>query len=178
MSNNYNQFSNKKLEKLATEKTAFKNCREDMSDVSFEIGKSSYTAKLFGFIVLYAIFFGARIIARRYVGNPDMTFSVGDIIFWCFIVLIGILVVVSMIHEKNKPIISVSGKTVFYKGECWTSDEISCVKCTKWLERVEVYSIGKKVLTFPWEMDNSELFIAWVNKCGITFEDHRMKTFQ
>ena len=88
-----------------------------MSDVSFEIGKSSYTAKLFGFIVLYAIFFGARIIARRYVGNPDMTFSVGDIIFWCFIVLIGILVVVSMIHEKNKPIISVSGKTVFYKGE-------------------------------------------------------------
>lgn len=178
MSNNYNQFSNKKLEKLATEKTAFKNCREDMSDVNFEIGKSSYTAKIFGFIVLFAIFFGVRLIARQYVGNPDMTFSVGDIIFWCFIVLIGILVVVSMIHEKNKPTIFVSGKTVFYKGECWTCDEISCVKCTKWFERVEVYSNGKKVLSFPWELDNSELFIAWVNKCGIYFEDYRMKAFQ
>ena len=78
----------------------------------------------------------------------------------------------------SKPTISVSGKTVFYNGECWTSDEISCVKCTKWLERVEVYSNGKKVLTFPWELDNSELFIAWVNKCGIAFEDYRMKAFQ
>jgi len=177
MNMNQNKPMNKRLEKLAVENTAFNNCRQDMSDVNFEIGKSSYTAKIFGFIVLFAIFFGVRLIARQHVGNPDMTFSVGDIIFWCFIVLIGILVVVSMIHEKNKPTISVSGKTVFYKGECWTCDEISCVKCTKWFERIEVYSNGKKVLTFPWELDNSELFIAWVNKCGIAFEDYRMKSF-
>ena len=103
MNNNQFKSVNKRLEKLAVENTAFNNCRQNMSDVNFEIGKSSYTAKIFGFIVLFAIFFGVRLIARQYVGNPDMTFSVGDIIFWCFIVLIGILVVVSMIHEKNKP---------------------------------------------------------------------------
>lgn len=176
--NNHSQYSSKKRIKIATEKTAFKNCRTDMSDVNFEIGTSSYTAKLFGFIVLFAIFFGVRIIARRYVGNPDMTFSIGDIIFWCCIGIIAVLVIVTSIHEKNKPTISVSGKTVFYNGDCWTSDEISCVKCTKWFERVEVYSYGKKVLTFPWELDNSELFIAWVNKCGIAFDDKRMKSFQ
>lgn len=119
-----------------------------MSDVNFEIGKSSYTAKLFGFIVLFAIFFGVRIIARRYVGNPDMTFSIGDIVFWCFIGIIAVLVIVTSIHEKNKPTISVSGKTVFYNGDCWTSDEISCVKCTKWFERIEVYSNGKKSWLF------------------------------
>lgn len=178
MNNKYNQIGNIKRDKLVAEKTAFSNSKEDMSDVSFEIGKNSYTAKLFGFIVLFAIFFGVRIIARRYVGNPDMTFSIGDIIFWCCIGIIAILVIVTFIREKNKPTISVSGKTVFYNGDCWTSDEISYVKCTKWLERVEVYSNGKKVLTFPWELDNSELFIAWVNKCGIAFEDYRMKAFQ
>ena len=178
MQNNQNQFGNKRLAKLAVENTGLNECRADMSDVSFEIGKSSYTAKLFGFIVLFAIFFGVRIIARRFVGNPDMTFSIGDIIFWCCIGIIAVLVIVTSIREKNKPTISVSGKTVFYNGDCLTSDEISCVKCTKWLERVEVYSNGKKVLTFPWELDNSELFIAWVNKCGIAFEDYRMKAFQ
>lgn len=175
MNTNQNQFGNKRLAKLALENTAFKNCREDMSDINFEIGKSSYTAKIFGFIVLFAIFFGVRITARRYVGNPDMTFSVGDIIFWCFIAAIGILVVVSVIREKNKPTISVSGKTIFYNGNCWTSDEISCVKCGKWFEYIDVYSNGKKIISFPWEKDNSELFIAWTKKCGIPFEDKRKK---
>ncbi|MCI6561734.1 MAG: hypothetical protein MR434_10110, partial [Ruminococcus sp.] len=74
MNNNQFKSVNKRLEKLAVENTAFNNCRQDMSDVNFEIGKSSYTAKIFGFIVLFAIFFGVRLIARQYVGNPDMTF--------------------------------------------------------------------------------------------------------
>lgn len=178
MNNNYNQFGNKKLEKLATEKTAFNDCRADMSDVNFEIGKSSYTTKIFGTIVLFALFFGVRILSRNFVGNPDMEFSVGDIIFWCFIGLILILVIISIINENKRPSILISGKTLFYNGDCWSSDEISNVKCTKWFERIEVYSAGKKVLTFPWEMDNSELFIAWVNKCGIVFEDYRMKFLQ
>lgn len=178
MSNNYNQIGNKKLEKLATEKTAFKNCQPDMSDVNFEIGKSSYTVKIFGAIALFAVFFGIRITARRYVGATDMAASTGDIIFWCFIALIVILVVVSAIRGNKKPTISVSGKRLFYNGDCWSSDEISCVKCTKWLERVEVYSAGKKVLSFPWEMDNSELFIAWVKKCGILFVDSRINFYE
>lgn len=41
MNTNRNQFGNKRLEKIATEETALKNCRADMSDVNFEIGKSS-----------------------------------------------------------------------------------------------------------------------------------------
>ena len=93
---------NLKQQKLAKERTAFNKCRADMSDVNFEIGKNSYTAKLFGFIVLFAIFFGVRIIARRFVGNPDMTFSIGDIIFWCCIGIIAVLVIVTSIREKNK----------------------------------------------------------------------------
>ena len=103
--------------------------------------------------------------------------SAGDIVFWCFIGLIIVLVVVTTVKEKNSPTISVMGKKLFYNGNCWSSDEISHVKCTKWLERVEVYSSGKEVLTFPWEKDNSELFIAWVKKCGIKFEDNRMHLF-
>ena len=46
---------NLKQQKLAIEKKAFEDSKEDMSDVSFEIGKNSYTAKLFGFIILFAI---------------------------------------------------------------------------------------------------------------------------
>lgn len=174
MNTDQNQFGNQRLAKLAAENTAFNNCRPDMSDVSFEIGKSSYSVKIFGAIVLFALFFGVRIIARRYVGNPDMKLSAGGIVFWCFIGLLLILVIFSIIKESKRPPISVSGKTLFYNGDRWSSDEISYVKCTKWFERVDVYSGEKKVLSFPWEMDNSELFIAWVNKCGIVFEDNRM----
>ena len=103
MNSNYNQIGNKKLEKLATENTAFKNCQPDMSDVNFEIGKSSYTVKIFAAIAAFALVYGIRMLTRRYVGNPDMTFSIGDIIFWCFIGLIVILVAASAIRFWVKP---------------------------------------------------------------------------
>ena len=109
---------NLKQQKLAKERTAFNKCRADMSDVSFEIGKNSYTAKLFGFIVLFAIFFGVRIIARRFVGNPDMTFSIGDIIFWCCIGIIAVLVIVTSLREKNKQTVRKLRKSLSKGREC------------------------------------------------------------
>ena len=171
-------FENMKQQKLDKEKTAFNDCREDMSDVSFEIGNGSYTTKVFGMIVLFAFIFGGRIFARRMVGNPDMAFSAADKIFWICIIIVAVIVVVSLIREKNKPVISVSGKTLFYGGNCLSSSDISYVKCSKWLELIEVYSNGRKVLTFSWEQDNSELFIAWIKKCGVAFVDNRMKGFR
>lgn len=174
MNNNQNQFGNKRLAKLALENTAFNNCHSDMSDVSFEIGRSSYSIKIFAAIVVFAVIFGIRILSRRIIGNPDYTMSAIDIAFWIFIGCILICTIAFAIIQSKKPSISVSGKTVFYNGNCWTSDEISCVKCSKWLERIEVYSNGKMVISFFWEKDNSELFIAWTKKCGIIFEDNRM----
>ena len=170
-----NQFGSTRSSKLALENTAWKHCRPDMSDVNFEIGKSSYTAKIFGAIVLLAASFGVRMLAKPYFEEESITLLAVDVIFWCFIALIAVLVSITIIHEKKRPTITVSGDTVFCDGKCWTSHEISRVRCTKWLERVEVYVNYKKVLYFPWEMDNSELFIAWVKRCGITFEDMRMK---
>lgn len=55
MQNNQNQFGNKRLAKLAAENTGLNECRADMSDVSFEIGKSSYTAKLLA-LLFYLLF--------------------------------------------------------------------------------------------------------------------------
>ena len=46
---------NLKQQKLAKERTAFSKCRADMSDVSFEIGKNSYTAKLLA-LLFYLLF--------------------------------------------------------------------------------------------------------------------------
>ncbi|MDE7365475.1 MAG: hypothetical protein K2N27_11480 [Ruminococcus sp.] len=174
MNNNQNQFGNKRLAKLVLENTAFNNCRSDMSDISFEIGKSSYSVKIFLAIVLFAVVFGGRILLRRHAGNPNYSMSATDIAFWAFIGFIFICTVVYAIIHSKKPNISVSGKTVFYNGNCWNSDEISCVKCSKWFEYIEVYSGGKKIIAFPWEKDNSELFIAWTKKCGILFEDNRI----
>lgn len=160
-------------EKLARENTAFSNCRPDMSDVNFEIGKSSYTAKVFFMIVLFAVIFSGRIFLRRMVVNAGGGLDGLDIVFWIFIGCIALFAIVTAVTQARQPTISVSGKTVFYKGDCWTSDDISCVKITKWFQRVEVWSNGKKIIAFPWELDNSELFIAWTKKCGIVFEDDR-----
>lgn len=57
--NNY-QTGNIKLEKLAKENSAFQNCQPDMSDVNFEIGKSSSTVKIFAAIVAFALIYGIR----------------------------------------------------------------------------------------------------------------------
>lgn len=145
-----------------------------MSDVNFEIGKTSYSITIFAAIVLFAVFFGGRMILKRMVLNPECGVSVIDIAFWSFIGILAVCVVVSAILQSKRPSISVSGKTLFYNGKCWTSDEISCVKCSRWLELVEVYANGRKVLSFPWELEHSELLIAWANRCGIVFEDKRM----
>lgn len=176
MLNNQNSTGNKRLIKLAAEDTALNDCRSDMSDVNFEIGKSSYSLKIWGMIVVFAVIFGGRILIRRKVGNPDYTMSTMDILFWIFIRCLLIYTIVSAIILSKKPSIAVSGKKIFYNGNCWSSDEISCVKCNKFLEHIEVYSEGKKILSFPWELDNSEIFIAWTKKCGITFEDRRIGT--
>jgi hypothetical protein len=165
---------NKRLAKLFLEKTALKNCRIDMSDVRFELGKSLYSTKIFALIALYAVIFGGRIFARMRIGNPDMQMSVTDILFLIIIGLLLIYTIVSTAIQSRRASISVYGKELFYNGDCWKSDDITCVKCSKFLEIVEVYSNGKKILSFPWELDNSELFIAWVKKCGIKFEDNRV----
>lgn len=171
---NQPQIRNIRLEKLHAEKTALNGCRSDLSDVNFEIGKNSYTAKVFGMIVLFAAVFGGRIFLRRMIGNPEAGLSAIDIGFWVLIGCILIFAVVSALTSRKRASITVSGKTVFSKGNCFTSDEISLVRVTRWLERVEVYVDGKKVIVFPWEMDHSETFIAWTRKCGIAFEDKRM----
>lgn len=164
---------NARLTKLAKEKTAFNNCSEDMSDVKFELGKSCYSPKIFAMIVLYAVVFCGRNFLKQHIVNPDMEMPVSDIIFWIFIGVILIYVIISTIIQSRRKSISVNGKKLFYNGDCWTSDDISYVKCSKLLERIEVFSKGKKILSFPWELDNSELFIAWVKKCGIMFDDNR-----
>lgn len=174
MNNNQNPFGNKKIDaKLALENTAFNNCREDMSDVKFEIGRKSYTIKVFSMIVIFALIFGGRIMLRRRAGNPDFTMSALDTAVWTFIGFIAVCTVIASIMQSLKPSISVSGKTIFYNGNCWTCNEISCVEVTKLLGCVNVYSNGKRIISFLWEKDNSELFIAWAKKCGIVFEDKR-----
>lgn len=175
--NNNNFNTNKRLIKLETENTAFNDCSFDMSDVRFEIGKNSYTAQIFGMIAIFGISFGSRILTRRIIANPDFNLSKMNMLFWGLIALLIIFVIVSFITQNRKPIIFVEGKILFYGGNDWTSDEISCVKCTKFFETIKVYSNGKKILSFSWERDNSELFIAWAKKCGIVFEDNRMKLF-
>jgi hypothetical protein len=164
---------NARLTKLAKEKTAFNNCSDDMSDVKFELGKSCYSTKIFAMIVLYAVVFCGRIFLRRHIVNPNMEMPVSDIVFWIFIGVILLYVIISTIMQSRRKSISVNGKKLCYNGGCWTSDDISYVKCTKLLERIEVFSKGKKILSFSWELDNSELFIAWVKKCGIMFDDNR-----
>lgn len=165
-----------RLAKLAAEKTALNGCREDMSDVSFEIGNSSYSLKIFAGIVILAVVFGGRILIRRMVGGSELSMSVMDKAFWILIGCIAVLTVVSAIAQSKRPRISVSGKTLFFGERSWSSDEISHIRIGKLFERIEVYSKGKKILSFPWEMDNSEIFIAWTKKCGIPLVDRRMAT--
>ena len=65
MQNNWNQFGNKRFEKLALETTAFNNCHLDVSDVNFEIGKNSYSLKVAAMLAGMAVVIGGRILSGR-----------------------------------------------------------------------------------------------------------------
>lgn len=68
--NNY-QMGNIKLEKLAKENSAFQNCQPDMSDVNFEIGKSSSTVKIFAAIAAFALIYGIRFFLTPLCRKPE-----------------------------------------------------------------------------------------------------------
>lgn len=174
MNYNQNNAAKQKLFKLAAEDTALNGCRGDLSDVQFEIKYPAGTYKIILAAAAFFGFFGIRLILRRSVGNPDFKLSALDIGFFVLLGLMVMLAVVSIILSKKKSNVTVAGKSVFYNGNSWTSDEISCVKCSKFLEHISVYSAGKKIFSFPWTMENAEIFIAWTKKCGIVFEDNRM----
>ena len=175
MNNITNQIYKTREEKLAAENTVLNDCKSDMSDVNFEITENYNSIKLFGFVILFALFWGGRIGLRRIAGNPDYTMSSIDKAFWIFIVCLIIYMIIYAVSKKFSKPITIAGRTVFYNGNCWTSDDISEVECTALSYQIKVYSNGKKVLSFPWERDNSEMFIAWVRKCGINFTDKRKR---
>ena len=85
----------------------------------------------------------------QYVGKPGKNLSAVDAAFWCLIALMMFFIIFTVIKDSKRPAISVSGKTLSFDGVSLTSYEISRVKCTKLLERIEVYSDGRKVLVFP-----------------------------
>lgn len=174
MNYNQNNTAKQRLLKIAAEDTALNSCRGDMSDVHFEIKYPAGTYKIIIATAAFFGFFGIRLLSRRSVGNPDFKLSPLDIGFFVLLGLIVVLAIISAILGKKKSNITVSGKSIFYKGSSWTSDEIACVKCSKFFEHISVYSAGRKILSFPWTMENAEIFIAWTKKCGILFEDNRM----
>ncbi len=159
-------FLSKKSARLAAENTALDGCREDMSDVCFKVGGSASLNTLKWAVPLIA-FPALRILLRR--GGETRG---ADIILMVMIAFLTIAVAAAAYVSKKKGFITVSGKTVSYNGNCWTDSDISYVVCSSF-GCIEVYADEKKILSFLWETDNAELFIAWVKKCGIAFVDKR-----
>ncbi len=168
-----NELQRKGFEKLANEKNAFAG--RDLADISFEIGRGGYGAYAFLLIAAFAVLFGGRFLARRGIGGAAL--SVGDFLFWLFIAAVVIAALLSLLLKRKKTGISVMGGTIFCDGNCYPPEEVTRVRCTRWLERVEVFAGKKKILSAEWNRDNAELLIAWARRCGIPFEDKRFKRF-
>ncbi len=166
MDSNQSPFLSKKSARLAAENTALDGCREDMSDVYFKVGGSASLNTLKWSVLLIA--FPAF---RIWLRSGEETRST-DMALMFVIAVLTIAVTAAAYISKKKGFITVSGKTVSYNGNCWTDSDISYVICSSF-GCIQVYSAEEKILSFLWETDNSELFIAWVKKCGIAFVDKR-----
>ena len=167
-----NPFAQKNLQKLSLEKTAFEYTRPDMSDVNFEVGGGSASAGIMLLYIPIVLLLGSRIAIKHFlIGHGSV--SALDIALWVLMAVMTFFSVTYYLVTKYKSKVKVSGKTVSYKGKTWSSDEIDIVKCTR-MSVVKAYSAGKKIISFSWDTNNSELFIAWTKRCGIVFEDKRI----
>lgn len=163
----------RKQQRLAAEKTAFANCKEDMSDVRFDVKGSTASVKellpIIGAIVLFAAFFIVKF------ARGDSQEMKNGLVF--VFVVVGILLLicgVSMLVSSKRPAVSVRGKTVSCKDKSWTNAELSHIECTA-MGKIKAHSKGKVVFSFPWETEGAELFLAWAGKLGIVILDKRMK---
>lgn len=157
--------------KLQTERTAFSNCKEDLSDISFEVKGSSGSVKamlpLIGAMLLFVTYF----IIKYSRGDTKEMASSFTFVFGAFAVMLVIVSVALFVTSKKPPVI-VRGKTVSVGDLSLTSDQISHVECTS-MNQIKIHSKGKKVCVFSWHEDNGELFMAWARKCKIVILDKR-----
>lgn len=163
----------RKQQRLAAEKTAFANCNEDMSDVNFQVQGSADSTKavfpIIGAIALFAAFFVIRI-----AHGDSKEIKSGLIFVFGVIAVLLVICGVYMFVTSKHPVVSVRGKTVTCNGKSWTNTDFSHIECTA-MGKVKVHSKGKVVLSFQWENEGAELFIAWARKLGIVLLDKRMK---
>lgn len=159
-------------QRLMLEDTALDGCREDLSDVSFEIGRGSatqnFTAPVCALVVIIAI---RSIIRQMATGGLRIT----GVIILVLSLLFAAFTVFSIINSKRSGKIKVTGKTVSCGNKCWNSSDIARVECTS-LSQIKVYSYDKKIFSFSWDKPNAEVFIAWVKKCWIQLDDNRIIT--
>lgn len=157
--------------KLQTEKTAFANCKEDMSDVSFEVKGSADSVKamlpLLGSFLLFVAYF-----IIKYSRGDSEEMASGFTFVFGVLAITFIIVSIAMFVTGKKPPVIVRGKTLSVGDLSLTSDMISHVECTA-LNQIKVHSKGKKVCVFSWNEDNGELFMAWARKCKIVILDKR-----
>ena len=159
-------------EKRQLEYTALHGVK--LSDVQFTLKNSAAAAQICGMIAGMGILYGGRFFLKQRITHPDAGLSVTDTIFWILMALLLIGGIVILLRSGKQTGISVSGNTLFCGASSWTSDEITGAKCTRWMETISLYAGGKKILSISWSMENSELLIAWINKCGIPFDDNRL----
>lgn len=160
-------------EKRQLEYTALHGVK--LSDVQFTLKNSTAAAQICGMLVGAGVLYGGRFFLKKRIIHPDAGMSVTDILFWILMALLLICGIASLLLSGKQTGISVSGNTLYCGGSSWTSDEITRAKCTKWMEQISLYAGNKRILSVSWSMDNAELLIAWINKCGIPFEDNRME---
>ena len=148
---------------------AFDHCRDDLSDIDFLAGGNNVTLPVFAGIFGTMAFLSLRLWIRRRIAGRSNSFGV--VIF--FLLLLGaIYMLVLWLKQRSGGKIRVTGKALSCRGNFYSADEISLVKCN-WLGNVCVYVGGKKIASVSWDEENAELIIAWSRKCGISTDcDH------
>ena len=165
---------NQKMAKREAENTVLDGCAEDLSDVSFNLGKPSMDIALVKIGVVLLAVFGGRLIWRRlpveliWGGNSNSM-----IIKVVMIVVVAILALFCLILlEGKKARISVKQKTLYYKNKSYDAKEISHI-ILKAMGGIQVFSKGKIVAKASQADDNAEMLIAWAKKCRINMIDRR-----
>lgn len=164
-----NKFHERLIEELRAkrkaEKTALDDCQSDLSDVRFTVGEKNNSYAYLTALCLAAFPFLARMILRY--ADADGKKFIGIII-----AATAIPVVIAIIHSKFKPKISISGRTLSYKGKNYEDNEIAQLTLPSF-GSIKVYSMGKVIAKAGYDDENYEKLVAWANKCNIYIEDKR-----
>ena len=156
--------------KLEREENAFRDTK--LEDIEFVAGVRRMivpaVCSLSGIVVMFC---GKNLLEQLFV-HKERDHSADGTVERVLIVIALVACITALLWQLLRPKIGVSGREFYYRKVWHDAHEIEELHITR-SGRVQIILQRKKLCSYAWDEENTELLIAWARKCGVQVRDDR-----